>query len=97
VVREEHDGHGRELNMDTDTSEVVRELIAWHTEQPVSALTDDAGMTTGTWNSLKHLTVLTAVAQRFGFSLDPRLVRDLTTVGALVRYARDHRTSRRRR
>jgi acyl carrier protein len=65
---------------------LVREVVAAHTGLVAGELTVDAGLRAGTWTSLQHLTVLLAVAERVGFALDARLVRDLNTIEDLVRH-----------
>jgi acyl carrier protein len=72
----------------TDTALRVREIVSRVTGVRTAELTDQAGLPSRTWTSVQHLSVLLAVAERFDFDLAPDLVRDLTTVGALVRYVR---------
>jgi acyl carrier protein len=70
----------------TDAARQVREIVSQVTGVRIGELSDYAGLPSRTWTSLQHLPVLLAVAERFGFDLVPELVRDLTTVGALVRH-----------
>jgi acyl carrier protein len=72
----------------TDPGRRVREIVSQVTGLGTSELPDDAGLPSRAWTSLQHLSVLLAVAEQFGFDLAPDLVRDLTTVGALIQHIR---------
>lgn len=86
MVREPSDGHGGRLGPPADHARLVREIVAAQTGLDAAALTEDAGLRAGTWTSLQHLSVLIVVADTFDFDLNPRLVRDLTTVREMVRH-----------
>jgi acyl carrier protein len=72
----------------SDPRQQVREIVSRVTGVRTAELSEEAGLPSRTWTSVQHLSVLLAVAERFGFDLAPDLVRDLTTVGALARYVR---------
>jgi acyl carrier protein len=85
MVRQQLAGDGEGM---TDTAWRVREIVSQVTGLGTGELPDDAGLPSRTWTSLQHLSVLLAVAEQFGFDLAPDLVRDLTTVGALIQHVR---------
>lgn len=86
MVREPSHGHGGQVGPPSDHARRIREIVAAQTGLTADTLTEDAGLQAGTWTSLQHLSVLIAVANIFGFELDPRLVRDLTTVRDMIRH-----------
>lgn len=85
MVRKQLAGDGEGM---TDTARRVRETVSQVTGLGTGELPDDAGLPSRTWTSLQHLSVLLAVAEQFDFDLAPDLVRDLTTVGALIQHIR---------
>jgi len=63
----------------------IKELVAGILSVPVDVIEDDAAIgDIPEWDSLRHIQIVTAIEEKFGFRFTPDVMMDLEDIGDIV-------------